>query len=280
MVSGMADFGRQRTLGQAIGFALFWTLIQAILAMASGALLAAFMGVLLGNANSLYGVAAISLLGRILLPTLIGFLTVYRKWGKGNALNILLYVLVVILAVSPLGILEVVPYSVLATRSAGRHAPTSSGARLILLLMLVLPLALLVRGGFVAHKVATGFQTHKASYEVKMRDIQRGSDLNTILSAVHLYAIDHSGNPIEKIPEADIEICQPHAADCTGMLDLAKLLDDYPIPVDATAPPDSKGTRYAIRKSKDPKGQKYLQGYLITVTALDAEGGGQVTAAR
>ncbi len=279
MFSGMADFGKQRDLKQSIGFALFWIVVQILFAVATGALLEAFMTVLLnGNTNAVWGTVLVSVLGRILIPTLIGLLTVFRKWGAGNIVNIALYVLAVLLAMSPFAILNIVVFVLLAKRPGGKSLTTAP--IFVPLLLLILPVALVIYAGFAASKATVELGTINANFDAKQHNLNRSLDLNTILSAVHLYAIDNNGSPIDKIPETDIEICRLHSPDCNGMLDLAALLKDYPIPVDQSETANSKGTGYAIRKTKDPKAQDYLHGYTITVTALKAEGGEKVTATR
>jgi hypothetical protein len=127
MFSGMTDFGRKRTLGQAIGFALYWEIIQIFVAMASGALIAVFISLMLNdNPVGTYGAIFINFLGTMLIPIIISFQTVYRKWGAGTKVNIFLYFLTIFIAVSPLKLCRIFFYVVFAMRPASKSVSTRS----------------------------------------------------------------------------------------------------------------------------------------------------------
>ncbi|MDA1292523.1 MAG: hypothetical protein O3A81_01970 [bacterium] len=141
MFSGMTDFGRKRTLSQAIIFALYWGIIQIFFAMVSGALLAVFMTLILnGNPIGIYGGIFVNFLGTMLIPVIISFQSVYRKWGAGNMLNILLYILVTFVALSPWSMLNIIFYVVFAMRPSCKSVPT----RFKLLLLLAFPITLVI----------------------------------------------------------------------------------------------------------------------------------------
>lgn len=80
------------------------------------------------------------------------------------------------------------------------------------------------------------------------RDAQRRSDVNTILSAVYQYAIDHDGSLPAAIPTGTaLEICATDSTDCDNAIDLDTLTGSYlvRIPRDPQAA-TSTGTNYWI----------------------------------
>ncbi|MFA6429181.1 MAG: prepilin-type N-terminal cleavage/methylation domain-containing protein [Patescibacteria group bacterium] len=84
------------------------------------------------------------------------------------------------------------------------------------------------------------------------RNTQRRADVNTIISAVYQFAIDHQGEPPLAITTVDTEICRSDAVICTGMIDLSALVPNYlvAIPFDPSLPATStSGSGYFIYKN-------------------------------
>ncbi|MFA6429182.1 MAG: type II secretion system protein [Patescibacteria group bacterium] len=97
------------------------------------------------------------------------------------------------------------------------------------------------------------------------RNTQRRADVNTILSAVYQYAIDHRGNIPSTIATSTTEICQTSATSCTGMINLSVLTADEKYLVSLPIDPSSEsllGTGYYISKSTSSR---------VTVSAPSAE---------
>ncbi len=99
------------------------------------------------------------------------------------------------------------------------------------------------------------------------RNAQRWSNVNTILNAVHQYAVDNSGNLPSGIVESAAEICRTDAGSCNGLLDLDELTDDevylVSIPIDPSCSSGcGNGTGYSIQQTSNGR---------ITVSAPDAE---------
>lgn len=97
------------------------------------------------------------------------------------------------------------------------------------------------------------------------RDVQRISDVNAIINAVHQYAVEHGGSIPSGIPVGvHREICRTDAASCVNGVDLDVLTGSYivKLPADPQAPETGTGTRYTIMEAANG---------LITVRAPDAE---------
>lgn len=100
------------------------------------------------------------------------------------------------------------------------------------------------------------------------RNAQRWSNVNTILNAVHQYAIDNTGNLPTAITTTETEICQTGALACTGLIDLDDLTTGeiyvVSMPIDPACPGNcaTDGVGYTITQSANGR---------ITVNAPDAE---------
>ena len=96
------------------------------------------------------------------------------------------------------------------------------------------------------------------------RNSQRRADVNTILNAVHQYAIDSNGTIPAAITTTSTEICKTSST-CTGLIDLSvltaneKFLTSIPIDPISTS---TNGTGYNISKSVNGR---------ATITAPKAE---------
>ncbi len=101
------------------------------------------------------------------------------------------------------------------------------------------------------------------------RNAQRKSDVNTILSAVYQYAIDHDGNLPTGITTANDEICATGSADVAECVDLDALTGAYlvRIPRDPQAA-TATGTNYWIVEGSNGR---------ITVSAPGAEQGASIS---
>ncbi len=97
------------------------------------------------------------------------------------------------------------------------------------------------------------------------RNAQRKSDVNTILSAVYQYAIDHDGNLPGTITTTSREVCATNATDCDAAIDLDVLTGSYLVrmPRDPQAA-SATGTNYWIVEGANGR---------ITVSAPGAEQG-------
>jgi type IV pilus assembly protein PilA len=102
---------------------------------------------------------------------------------------------------------------------------------------------------------------------------QRWSNVNTILNAVHQYAIDNRGQIPSTITTVSTEICKTGAS-CAGLIDLSVLTDQeryvLKIPTDPTSA-SANGTGYFV--NKDAYGR-------VTVNAPFAEIGDTITVSR
>ena len=102
---------------------------------------------------------------------------------------------------------------------------------------------------------------------------QRWSNVNTVLNAIHQYAIDNRGQVPSTITTVSTEICKTGAS-CAGLIDLSVLTDQeryvLKIPTDPTSA-SANGTGYFV--NKDAYGR-------ITVNAPFAEIGDTVTVSR
>lgn len=99
---------------------------------------------------------------------------------------------------------------------------------------------------------------------------QRQSNVNTILSAIHQYAIDNRGSIPTTISGASVEICKTFA-NCAGLVDLTALTDQeryiITIPTDPTNA-TTNGTGYFVYKDTYNR---------VTVTAPYAENGASIS---
>lgn len=109
------------------------------------------------------------------------------------------------------------------------------------------------------------------------RNAQRWSNVNTILNAVHQYAVDNAGALPATITTTPTEICQTGAASCTGLIDLSVLTNNETylvlIPKDPQCPTVclTNGVGYTIVRSVNGR---------ITVSAPDAELGVTINVTR
>lgn len=100
------------------------------------------------------------------------------------------------------------------------------------------------------------------------RNSQRWSNINTILNAVHQYAVDNTGTLPSAITASTTEICKTGAASCTSLIDLSVLTTNeiyiVSLPLDPSCPSScaTNGIGYTIVKSANGR---------ITVAAPDAE---------
>ncbi len=101
------------------------------------------------------------------------------------------------------------------------------------------------------------------------RNAQRRSDVNTILSAVYQYAIDHDGNLPSTISTTNSEVCATNSADCDAAIDLDVLTGSYLVrmPRDPQAA-SATGTNYWIQEGANGR---------ITVSAPGAEQGASIS---
>lgn len=80
---------------------------------------------------------------------------------------------------------------------------------------------------------------------------QRSSDVNTIINAVHQYAIDNAGNLPASITTVTTEICRTNAGSCSGLIDLSVLTFEeryvLKLPIDPTSA-SANGTGYYVSK--------------------------------
>ena len=104
------------------------------------------------------------------------------------------------------------------------------------------------------------------------RNLQRSADLNTIVNAIYQYAVDNNGNLPTTLPKTTQEICRSDATDCTGLINLDKLLGSYLV-----AMPSDPMTH-------DPRSTKYTIVYdtlgHVTLNAPNAEQGVVISVSR
>lgn len=112
------------------------------------------------------------------------------------------------------------------------------------------------------------------------RNTQRVSNVNTILNAVHQYAVDNTGTLPTTIASstcatvATNEICKTGAASCTGLIDLSVLTNNETYLVSMPYDPSgatTNGTGYRVAKSANGR---------ITVCAPSAELGVTISVTR
>ena len=109
------------------------------------------------------------------------------------------------------------------------------------------------------------------------RNAQRQSNVNTILNAIHQYAVDNTGTLPSAITTTGTEICATGAASCTGLSDLSVLTDSEIYIVSMPEDPQCgtvcavNGVAYTIVKSVNGR---------ITVAAPDAELGVTISVKR
>jgi len=106
------------------------------------------------------------------------------------------------------------------------------------------------------------------------RDTQRWANVNTILNAVHQYAVSNRGMIPGNITTTATEICKSDATNCTGLLDLSSYLTANELylvsmPIDPVCPGgtpacDANGVGYTLKTSSSGNGR-------ITVDAPQAE---------
>ncbi|OHA67079.1 MAG: hypothetical protein A3C82_02380 [Candidatus Wildermuthbacteria bacterium RIFCSPHIGHO2_02_FULL_47_12] len=104
------------------------------------------------------------------------------------------------------------------------------------------------------------------------RNAQRRADVNTILNAVHQYAIDNSGTLPAAITTTSTEICATGGT-CTGLVDLAVLTTNEKYIVSIPLEPqktNTNGAGYMIKKTANGRitvdAQFEEQGAIISVT--------------
>jgi len=141
------------------------------------------------------------------------------------------------------------------------HAKKSgAGFTLIEILLVIGIIAILAAIVIVAINPARQF--------AQARNAQRSSNINTILNAVHQYAIDNTGTLPSSITTTSTEICKTDASSCTNLIDLSVLTDSetylVELPSDPLCPDScaTYGIGYTIIKSSNGR---------ITVNAPDAE---------
>ena len=150
---------------------------------------------------------------------------------------------------------------------------SGAGFTLIEILLVIGIIAILAAVVIVAINPARQF--------AQARNAQRWSNVNTILNAVHQYAVDNTGTLPASIPQsadcagtATNEICKTVAGDCAGLVDLSVLTTNetylVSIPYDPTGA-TTNGAGYHIAKSANGR---------ITVCAPDAELGVTISVTR
>lgn len=113
------------------------------------------------------------------------------------------------------------------------------------------------------------------------RNTQRWSNVNTILNAIHQYAIDHNGNLPSGVTLVNQEICNNGVATTTCassvLADIRVLTDNETyftaIPVDPSCPSacNASGVGYTVKKTNNGR---------IVVSAPDAELGETISVTR
>ena len=147
------------------------------------------------------------------------------------------------------------------------HTSGSQGFTLLEILLVVAAIAILA--GIVI------FAINPAKQLADTRNAQRRTDINTLLNAVHQYAIDHAGQFPDNVPVlSPNEICRSGASDCNGLVDLFVLTNDGKYLVGLPADPNgatTNGSGYNITKDNNNR---------ITVAAPHAENGETISASR
>ncbi len=80
---------------------------------------------------------------------------------------------------------------------------------------------------------------------------QRWSNINTIINAIHQYAVDNGGQLPSTITTGSVEVCKTSAASCSGLIDLSSLTFEeryvLRLPTDPTSA-SANGTGYFVKK--------------------------------
>jgi len=147
-----------------------------------------------------------------------------------------------------------------------------SGFTLIEILLVIGIIAILAAVVIVAINPARQF--------AQARNSQRWSNINTILNAVHQYAVDNTGTLPAAIASSTCaavstnEICMMGAGSCAGLIDLSVLTNGetylVSMPVDPSAT-STYGTGYRVTKSGSGR---------VTVCAPGAELGTTISVTR
>lgn len=144
-------------------------------------------------------------------------------------------------------------------RNTKYNRNTVAGFTLLEILLVVAAIAILA--GIVI------FAINPRKQLADTRNAQRRVDVNSILNAVHQYAIDNNGTYPDGLSSGvSYEICKTDAPNCSGFIDLSQLTTNAKyltaIPVDPSGVLDN-GTNYQI--SIDSNSNR------VTITALAAE---------
>ena len=137
---------------------------------------------------------------------------------------------------------------------------SQKGFTLIEILLVIGIIAILAAVVIVAINPARQF--------AQAKNAQRWSNVNTILNAVHQYAVDNNGALPTTITASSTEICKTATSTCTGLIDLSVLTTNeiyvVSMPSDPSCPTgcDVNGVGYKIVKSANGR---------ITVNAPLAE---------
>ncbi len=153
-----------------------------------------------------------------------------------------------------------------------RNSRCIAGFTLIEILLVIGIIAILAAVVIVAINPARQF--------AQARNSQRWSNINTILNAVHQYAVDNTGTLPTTIASSTCasvstdEICKTGAGSCAGLIDLSVLTNSetylVSMPFDPSAT-STYGTGYRVSKSGSGR---------ITVCAPGAELGATISVTR